>query len=80
VPVTFNIATAYGTALAGSDYVARALANQSIPAGMLSKVFDVTLNGDTAVEANETFTVNLSASTGVSIRDGQAIGTITNDD
>jgi hypothetical protein len=79
-PVTYSIATANGTATAGSDYVARSLANQSIPAGTLSKVFDVTVNGDTAIEANEAFVVNLSASTGASIMDGQATGTITNDD
>jgi subtilisin family serine protease len=78
--VTFNIATANGTALAGSDYVARSLANQAIAAGGLTRVFDVTINGDTAVEANETFLVNLTASTGASILDGQATGTITNDD
>jgi hypothetical protein len=79
-PVTYGIATANGTALAGSDYVARSLANQSIPAGTLTRVFDVTLNGDTAIEPNETFAVNLTASTGASILDGQATGTITNDD
>ena len=79
-PVTYSIATANGTALAGSDYVARSLANQSIPAGMLSKVFDVTVNGDTAVEANETFVVTLSAVTGATILDGQATGTISTDD
>jgi hypothetical protein len=79
-PVTYAIATANGTALAGSDYVARSLANQNIAAGALAKVFDVTLNGDTAIEANEAFYVNVTAVTGATVEDGQAIGVITNDD
>jgi serine protease len=78
-PVTFNVATGNGTASIGADYVAKALAGQSIPAGQLAKVFSVTINGDTALEPNETFTANLgNAST--SIIDGQAIGTILNDE
>jgi hypothetical protein len=80
VTVTYTIATANGTATAGSDFVARSLANQSIAAGVLTKVFDVTINGDAVVEPNESFTVNLSNSTGASILDPVATGTITNDD
>jgi hypothetical protein len=38
------------------------------------------VNGDTAVEPNETFTLNLSGATGATIADAQGIGTITNDD
>jgi hypothetical protein len=77
-PVTYTLATANGTATAGSDYVARTLAD-SIPAGQLARTFSVTINGDTALEANETFTANL-ANASVSVTDGQAVGTITNDD
>ncbi len=42
----------------------------------------ITLNvvGDTAVEANETFTVGLSNATGATITDNSGAGTITNDD
>ena len=76
--VTYNIATSNGTAIAGSDYVANSLSSQLIPAGSLSKPFSVTLNGDTAIEANETFTVTLSGASGATIADAQAIGTITN--
>jgi hypothetical protein len=79
-PVTYNIATSNGTAIAGSDYVASSLVGESIPAGMLSKTFSVTLNGDTAHEASETFNVTLSAASGASIGDGSAVGTISNDD
>jgi hypothetical protein len=37
--VTYNIATANGTATAGSDYVASTMSGQSIPAGSTSKTF-----------------------------------------
>jgi hypothetical protein len=41
----------------------------------------VTINGDTKVEANETFNVVLSnATNGATISDNQGVGTITNDD
>jgi len=78
--VTFNIATANGTATAGSDYVAKSTTGVSIPAGSTSKTFTVTINGDTTQEANETFFVNLSSASGATIADGQAVGTISNDD
>jgi predicted extracellular nuclease len=79
--VGFDIATADGTALAGSDYVANALAGQTIAAGQTSKTFAVTVLGDVAVEPNETFSVNLSNPTGGAVvGDGQGIGTINNDD
>jgi serine protease len=78
--VTYNIGTANGTATAGSDYVARSVTGESIAAGLTSKTFAVTINGDGAVEANETFLVNLSAPVGAILADGQAIGTIINDD
>jgi hypothetical protein len=78
--VSFNVATANGTATAGSDYVALSLTGQSIPAGSTSKTFTVTINGDTAVESNETFNVNVSSVVGANVTDGTAVGTITNDD
>jgi serine protease len=79
-PVTFNIATANGTATAGSDYVAKSLVGETIPAGQLTKTFTVTVNGETAIEANETFAVNVSNVSGATIADGQGTGTIVNDD
>jgi CSLREA domain-containing protein len=45
-----------------------------------SVTIDVTLNGDTGVEPNETFLVALSDPVNAVIDDGQAVGTITNDD
>jgi hypothetical protein len=79
VAVTYDIATANGTATAGVDYVANALSGQSIPAGQRSKTFSVTLNGDTTVEPNESLRVNLSNGS-VTIADNQGTGILINDD
>ena len=47
---------------------------------MTTQPVSVTVNGDTAVEPNETFIVNLSGATNATIADGQGVGTIMNDD
>src|SRR5439155_11589393 len=78
--VTFDIATADGSAIAGSDYLARSLTGQTIPAGQQTYSFDVTVNGDTLVEPNETFLVNVTNVSGATVLDGQGQGTIQNDD
>ncbi|MBA2606942.1 MAG: nuclease [Acidobacteria bacterium] len=81
--VTFNITTQDGTATAaGGDYVAKSLTAQTIPQGATTFTFDVTVNGDTTTEPNETFFVNITnvTGTGVTVNDGQGTGTITNDD
>jgi serine protease len=79
VPVTYTVATADGTAIAGTDYVATTLTGQTLPAGQLARAFSVPINGDTAVEGNENFKANLSAGS-VNITDAQANGIILNDD
>jgi plastocyanin len=79
-PVTFNIATSNTTATAGSDYVAKSLVGQAIPAGATSLAFSVTINGDSVSEPNETFKVTLSNIVGAALKDGVAVGTISNDD
>ena len=79
-PVTFDIFTDNGTAAAVDDYVAQALAGQVIAAGQSSKAFDVTINGDGTAEARESFTVNLLNVNGAMVSDGQALGSIVNDD
>ncbi len=79
--VSFDIATADDTAtVADGDYVAKSLAGQVIPAGQLTYTFDVTVNGDTTPEPNESFAVNVTGVTGALVGDAQGIGTITNDD
>jgi hypothetical protein len=78
--VTFDIATANGTATAGTDYVANTLAAQTIPAGTSTYTFTVQATGDALNEANETFFVNVTNVVNAVVVDGQGIGTITNDD
>ncbi len=69
-----------GTAQAGSDYVSTS-GVITFAAGATQAVVSVTISGDTLQEANETFSVVLSApSSGVDILDGSATGTILNDD
>jgi len=78
-PVTVTYATADGTATAGSDYDS-ATGTLTFQAGERQKTITVGVRGDTAVESDETFTVNLSNAQGAEISDNQAIGTIVNDD
>jgi hypothetical protein len=77
--VTANYATADGTATAGSDYTATN-GTLSFAAGETTKTITVAIVGDTVVEPDETFTVDLSAATGATIADASAQGTIVNDD
>lgn len=78
--VSFDIATADGTAVAGSDYVARSFVGNVIPAGSSGTSLSVQVNGDTLHEANETFFVNVSNVSGATIAKAQGVGTIVNDD
>ncbi|PJA37926.1 MAG: hypothetical protein CO182_11150, partial [Lysobacterales bacterium CG_4_9_14_3_um_filter_62_6] len=78
--VTFDIATADGSATAGSDYVAQSLTGQTIAAGNNTFAFNVTGNGDTLFESDETFFVNVSSVVGAVVTDGQGLGTFLNDD
>ena len=78
--VSFDITTANNTAIAPGDYTAKTLTSQTIPAGSSSYSFTVLVNGDGTTESNETFFVNITNVTGATIGDGQAIGTILNDD
>jgi glucose/arabinose dehydrogenase len=79
VTATVNYATADGTATAGSDYVATS-GTLTFNPGQLTQQVNVTINGDTAFEANEAFNVNLTSPSNAIITDGQGVGTITNDD
>ncbi len=79
--ITFDIATQDKTATAAnSDYAPKLLANRLIPAGQQTYTFTVNVNGDTAVENDETFFVNVTNVTGATVTDGQGLGTIENDD
>jgi predicted extracellular nuclease len=77
--ISFTIATADGTAVAGSDYVAQS-ATGTIAAGATSTTFTVVVNGDTDFEPNQTVIVTLSNPVNAVIVQGQVTGTIENDD
>src|SRR5204863_499170 len=77
----FNWATADNTAtLADNDYVQVTSTPVTIPNGSSSATLPVTVNGDTTVEPNETFFVNVTGVTNATAGDVQGLGTITNDD
>jgi hypothetical protein len=79
--VTVNYTTSDGTAtVADNDYVAVASGTITFAPGETSKTAPVTVNGDTKVESNETFTVALSNPSQATINQSPGTGTITNDD
>ena len=81
VPVSSSDDTA---TVANNDYVAIAPATTVIFTGAANetRTISVVVNGDTTVEPNEFFQVNLGAPNNgqVTVSDAQGIGTITNDD
>src|SRR5207249_1714201 len=71
-----NFATADGTAtVADSDYVANS-GTLSFADGETTKTITIVVNGDTTVEPDETFSVNLSNCVGCIITDSHGVGTI----
>jgi len=81
---SIDYATSDGTATAGSDYLAASGTLTFTAGGPLSQTIDVTINGDTLAEPDETFNLLLGTITNISgtttLADGIAIGTIANDD
>jgi Calx-beta domain-containing protein len=78
--VSVDYATADGMALAGSDYTAKSGTLTFTP-GQTSKSVAVTILNDALAEDDETFSLNLSNSTGgIAIADAVGLGTIQNDD
>jgi len=79
--VTVDYATSNGTATtADSDYVAITTTTLTFTPGQTSKNIDVTINGDTKNEVNETVVVTLATPVNSTIASGTGTGTITNDD
>jgi hypothetical protein len=80
-PVTVNYQTSDGTAtVADGDYQA-ATSSITIPASGTSGLIHITVNGDTKYEAQETFTVTLTAATNATLgAPVTATGTLENDD
>jgi hypothetical protein len=82
--VTVNYATSDGTATgsgAAADYMA-ANGTVTFAPGEKTKTIEILVNGDTAVEVDETFNVTLSAPVGAAIASGGgvAVGKIANDE
>jgi hypothetical protein len=77
--VTVAYATIANTATAGSDYTA-ASGSLTFAPGETSTQVSVTILGDNDYEGDETFTVDLSGPTNASISDGNATGTIRDND
>lgn len=79
-PGSVTVSTSNGTATGGTDYVA--IAGQVVSFGVneSSKSVNVVVNGETSLESDETFFVNLSAPVNGVIFKGVGIGTILDDD
>jgi hypothetical protein len=77
--ISVNYATADNTALEATDYQA-ANGVVTFAPGETSRQVTVLVNGDTQVEPNETFFVNLSNPANATISRPQGVGTIENDD
>jgi len=77
--VTVSFATANGTATAGVDYVSTS-SQLTFSPNETSKTIGVLVIGNTAVEANRTFSVQLGNAVNATIADGQGIATIIDDD
>ena len=69
-----------GTATSGDDYAAVTAGTLTFAAGETSKTIDVTVNGDTTDEANETVVLRLSNPSNATIAAADGTGVITDDD
>ncbi|ACK68289.1 Na-Ca exchanger/integrin-beta4 [Rippkaea orientalis PCC 8801] len=79
--LTLYYSTADGTATGGVDYVSASNQSLTFLAGETQRTISVGVNGDWEIENNETFFVNLiNTPSNVTLVDGQAMGTILNDD
>jgi len=77
--VSVNYATAYGTAVAGADYLATAGTLTFAP-GQTSKTIRVPVIADRVPEPDKTFLVNLSGARGAKIAVAQGVVTILDDE
>ena len=78
-PMSVDFATVNGSAASGSDYDPAGGTLVFAP-GETSKQVVVQVIGDTTVEPNEKFSVNLSNPSGATRADAVGLGTITDDD
>jgi len=78
-PVTISFSTANRTASAGVDYESTS-GTLTFDPGETTKTITVVVNGNSTLELDKTFVVNLTSATNAFIAHGQAVGTIVNDD
>jgi len=78
-PIAIRAITTPGTANGSIDYNSINLVVTFSP-GTVTRTFDVGIIGDTNLESNETFSVNLSDPFGTTIADSAGVGTILDDD
>ncbi|MCI0343888.1 MAG: hypothetical protein L0221_00400, partial [Chloroflexi bacterium] len=79
--VSVTAQTLDGTAQAGSDYTSTGPTVLAFPAGgTFTQTLAVPVAGETLVELDESFSVELSNPVNAVITDGSGLGTITNDD
>jgi hypothetical protein len=79
LPVTVAYSTAPGTATPGADYVP-ASGTLTFEPGEVTKNVQVSILGDVALEADETFFLDLSSPSGGVLATSRGVGTIANDD
>jgi hypothetical protein len=77
--IAVRVITTPGTATASTDYNSINLVVIFQP-GTVTRTFDVDVLGDTNLESNETFTVNITETFGTTSADGEGLGTILDDD
>jgi Zn-dependent metalloprotease len=80
LPVTVNYSIADGTALHGDDILPVKAGTLVIPPGAIGVLVPITLKGDTTIEGDEVFFLNLSGAVNATITDPQAQATILDDD
>jgi beta-glucanase (GH16 family) len=80
--VNWSVSGSGANPAAAADFTGNALPSGTLvfAAGETTKTISVQVAGDTAVEANEGFTVTLSAGSGATVGTATASGVITNDD
>ena len=78
-PVSVDFSTVDVTATAGSDYTAQS-GTLSFAPGQTRTSLSISITGDTVMESNETFWLQLNNPTGLGLSKSTAIVTLSNDD
>jgi serralysin len=75
-----DYATTSATATSSVDYITTSLSTVKFAANEAKKTVTIVVKGDSSIEPNETFSVNLLNCIGCTITDSKGVGTIQNDD